>query len=184
MQMGFVPLCGINRKLPQNLLHTLTHIYHRSARPHPLRMANIETPQLKFSKKMFGYYGSRDISDVGQLLAKDFKFLSFPKVPEIPDQTKDSHLKTWGGILGSFAKLEPIVHEIIDAPGKNVIHATFRYTTVDGAKFDCDTVLIVTFVEEDGVLKALECKDFSDPQKRCAIYAEFAKVSAKGELVA
>lgn len=61
---------------------------------------------------------------------------------------------------------------------------TFRYTAVDGAKLDYDTVIIVTFVEEDGVLKVLECKDFSDPQKRGAIHAEFAKVSAKGGPVA
>ena len=44
------------------------------------------------------------------------------------------------------------------------------YTTPDGAKLEYDTVLIVALVEEDGVLKVLGLKDFSDPEKRGALH--------------
>lgn len=58
------------------------------------------------------------------------------------------------------------------------------WTTTQGTKLEYNTVLILTFVEEDGVLKVLEIKDFADPQKRGAVHTEVAKVLAKGVAVA
>ena len=45
--------------------------------------------------------------------------------------------------------------------------------------FNYDTVLIITLVKEDGELKVLHCKDFSDPQKRDAYLAGVAKAAAQ-----
>lgn len=56
------------------------------------------------------------------------------------------------------------------------------WSTARGTKLDYDTLLILTFVEEDGTLKVLDIKDFADPQKRSAIHAEVGK--AKGVSVA
>lgn len=39
-------------------------------------------------------------------------------------------------------------------------------TTTDATKLEYDSVIINTIVEEDGELKILENKDFSDPHKR------------------
>jgi hypothetical protein len=51
--------------------------------------------------------------------------------------------------------------------------------TVLGDTFNYDTVLIITLIEEDGELKVLHCKDFSDPQKREAYLAGVAKAAAQ-----
>ena len=57
-------------------------------------------------------------------------------------------------------------------------------TTVDGTTLDYDSVMINTFVEEDGELKLAETKDFSDPEKRGAFHVEVAKALEKGGMVA
>jgi len=51
--------------------------------------------------------------------------------------------------------------------------------TVSGTTLPYEAVLIVTLVEEDGELKILHCKDFSDPKKRDAFIAGAAKVTAQ-----
>ena len=51
--------------------------------------------------------------------------------------------------------------------------------TADGTTLDYDSVSILTFVEEDGELKILECKDFSDPQKRSNLHSWVSKALAK-----
>lgn len=45
--------------------------------------------------------------------------------------------------------------------------------------FDCDSAAIFSFVDEDGELKVVEAKDFSDPEKRGAFHAEAEKILAK-----
>ena len=52
-------------------------------------------------------------------------------------------------------------------------------TTVDGTTIDYDSLTILSFVEEDGELKVLECKDFSDPQKRTNLHVWAAKALAR-----
>ena len=58
------------------------------------------------------------------------------------------------------------------------------WTTPDGNSFDYDTLLVMSFVEEDGELKVCEIKDFSDTEKRKAFHAAAAKSQAKGGLAA
>lgn len=58
------------------------------------------------------------------------------------------------------------------------------FTTPDNITVDYDCVLIVSFVDEDGQLKLLETKDFSDPEKRMACNTVAAKLLAKGAPVA
>jgi hypothetical protein len=57
--------------------------------------------------------------------------------------------------------------------GTRVISAAF------GGTFAYDTITILTLVEEDGELKVLQCKDFSDPEKRMAFYAGMANAAAE-----
>lgn len=61
---------------------------------------------------------------------------------------------------------------------------SFVFTTIDGSTIDYDCVLILSFVEEDGELKVLEGKDFSDPEMRRACYTQIAKLMAQGTAVA
>jgi hypothetical protein len=58
--------------------------------------------------------------------------------------------------------------------------ATGVFSFVDGTSCDYDTLIIISLVEEDGEIKILDIKDFSDPQKRSGFYAAAAKVVAKG----
>lgn len=57
---------------------------------------------------------------------------------------------------------------------------TFICTTVDDTTLEYDSVIINTLVEEDGELKILENKDFSDPEKRGNLHSWATKALAKG----
>ena len=52
-------------------------------------------------------------------------------------------------------------------------------TTVFGEVLPYHSVAIVTLAEEDGELKVLDCKDFTDPQKRSAAMAGILKAAAR-----
>ena len=53
-------------------------------------------------------------------------------------------------------------------------------TPHSGAAFEYDSVSILTLAEEDGELKVLEFKDFTDPEKRANLY----KVLSEGGQIA
>ena len=61
---------------------------------------------------------------------------------------------------------------------------TVSLSTVGGTALECDSLSILTLVEEDGELKVLEFKDFSDPEKRGKLHDWVAKVLARGTPVA
>lgn len=65
-----------------------------------------------------------------------------------------------------------------------VTQVTFLFTTTEGTTIDYDSLIIFTFVDEDGEVKVLEAKDFSDPEKRKAFHVEAAKILSKGTPVA
>ena len=54
------------------------------------------------------------------------------------------------------------------------------FSLIDGTAYDYDTVAILSLIEEDGEMKILGCKDFSDPHKRSAFYAGIFKAMAQG----
>jgi hypothetical protein len=107
-------------------------------------MANFDasTPQLEAVKKWVDGFTSLDISKVDQLVSRNFKFQSFPKTVDLPEQTKGAHLQWFGGLFALITKLEvgiqlarqrpsargtdtrpqPNIQEMIQAPGKVVIH--------------------------------------------------------------
>ncbi|KAF9779190.1 hypothetical protein BJ322DRAFT_1113547 [Thelephora terrestris] len=132
---------------------------------------NPTTPQLKAVKNFIDAYLTRDVKNVEPLISKDFKFQTFPKITEHPDEAKDAHFERYGPILTSLTKLEITYHEVIEAPGKVIFHATADIVTADGTELDYDSLVILTLVEEDGVLKIADFKDFSDPEKRTRVHA-------------
>jgi len=145
---------------------------------------NATTPQLKAAKSVVEAYGSRDLKGSGSIFAKNFKFQSFPQTADHREETKGQHFQNYGGVLSSYAKMDTIIHDVIEGPGKVVIHMTAVWSTVDGTATNYDTVLIFSFIEEDGELKVVDIKDFADPEKRDAFHTEASKASAKGVLVA
>lgn len=61
---------------------------------------------------------------------------------------------------------------------------SYLFTTADGATLEYDAVAIVSFIDEDGTLKLLDCKDFTDPGKRSAFYIGAAKALDNGDFAA
>ena len=59
------------------------------------------------------------------------------------------------------------------------------WSTPDGNTVDYDSLSILSFAEEDGQLKVIDMKDFTDPEKRSAYHAAAAKaLAAQGGLAA
>lgn len=59
------------------------------------------------------------------------------------------------------------------------MQASATFSTVLGDTFPYDSVTILTFVEEDGQLKILHCKNVADSQQRNAFIAGIAKAVAQ-----
>lgn len=64
------------------------------------------TPQLKLVKNLFEAYQTLDLNNVAKLLSKDYKFQTFPKISEHPDETPDGHVEKYGRLLSMFTKIE------------------------------------------------------------------------------
>lgn len=71
-------------------------------------MCNIEatTPQLKAVKDFLDAYISLDINNVAQHTSKNYKFQTFPKIAEHPEEEQGAHFERYGAILSSVKKLE------------------------------------------------------------------------------
>ena len=61
---------------------------------------------------------------------------------------------------------------------------TLSFTGVDDVTVDYDSLSILSFVGKDGETKVIETKDFSDPEKRGAFYAQGLMALAKGGFAA
>ena len=61
-----------------------------------------------------------------------------------------------------------------------MIQASTVFHTAAGDEFSFDGVFILTFVEEDGGLKILNCKSFTDTEKRSALFAWADKTQVQG----
>ena len=67
---------------------------------------NATTPQLKLVKQWLEAYASRDIDKVAPVVSKDFKFQTFPKTADIPEEGKGAHLQRYRGILSALTNVE------------------------------------------------------------------------------
>jgi hypothetical protein len=64
------------------------------------------TPQLNVVKEWFESYMTLDTNNTEPLLSKNFRYESFPRSSDIPDQSKKTHVEVWGARLSSIDKLE------------------------------------------------------------------------------
>jgi hypothetical protein len=67
---------------------------------------DVTTPEGKAVKNLFDAYFTFDLKNVAPFITKDFKFLSFPKIPEQPDEEKEAHLGRYGPVFSMFTKVE------------------------------------------------------------------------------
>lgn len=64
------------------------------------------TPQLRAVKDFKDAYGTLDLNNIKPFASKDFKFQSFPKIPELPDETMEEHIERCLPFFSSFTKVE------------------------------------------------------------------------------
>ena len=64
------------------------------------------TPQLKTVKKLCDAYLSLNMNDAEPFLSKNYQYEAFPESTDLPKQTKESHLQTWGGVFSLVNKHE------------------------------------------------------------------------------
>lgn len=71
-------------------------------------MTNLEatTPQLKVIKDYFDAFVALDIKNAEPYMSKDFKYQTFPKIPDLPDATKGDYSETYGTMLSLVTKIE------------------------------------------------------------------------------
>ena len=62
------------------------------------------TPQLKAVKKLIDTYLSLNIIDLESVLPKDYRYEAIPAIPEIPIQTKESHIQMWKEVYSLVRK--------------------------------------------------------------------------------
>lgn len=67
---------------------------------------NATTPQLKLVKDYIDAYLTLNIKNVEPFVSKNYKFQSFPKVPDLPDQAKGEHSERYGTVLSLMNKME------------------------------------------------------------------------------
>ena len=108
---------------------------------------NATTPQLALVKNFMNAYLTLDVKKISPFISKNFTFQTFPKTPDLPDQAKGEHFEGYETLLSMISKAEVcvqpprerlyitrfpdslmpnhpqvIVHEVIEAPGKVVLH--------------------------------------------------------------
>jgi len=64
------------------------------------------TPQLKAVKRLADAYISLDLNNLEPLLSKDYRYEAIPAIPEIPIQTKESHIQAWKEVYSVVSKQE------------------------------------------------------------------------------
>ena len=64
------------------------------------------TPQLKVVKQWLEAYTSRDVDKVAPFVSKNFKFQTFPKTIDIPEEAQGVHFQRYRVLLGALTKLE------------------------------------------------------------------------------
>lgn len=71
-------------------------------------MSNFDatTPQLKLVKGCMDVCITLDINNIAPFISKDYKFQTFPKIADRPDETKEKHFERYGTLLSLLAKLE------------------------------------------------------------------------------
>ena len=71
-------------------------------------MSNFDgtTPESKAVNNLVDAYLTFDLKNIMPLISKDFKFLSFPAIPEHPDEGKEAHLERYAPLFSMFTKAE------------------------------------------------------------------------------
>jgi hypothetical protein len=87
-------------------------------------MANFDasTPELKAIKKWIEAFSILDTNKMDTLLSRNFKYQSFPKSIDVPEQTKEGFIQWFGGTFSkmkvSIQRQRPSARRLICTPAK------------------------------------------------------------------
>jgi hypothetical protein len=68
--------------------------------------SNTRTPEAKLIQRLADAYHTLDINNVEPFLSKNYQYEMLPESPDLPKQTRESHLRIWGQLLSAVKKLE------------------------------------------------------------------------------
>jgi hypothetical protein len=68
------------------------------------------TPESKAVNNLIDAYLTFDLKNIVPLISKDFKYSSFPTIPEHPDEEKEAHLERYAPLFSLLTKLEVCAH--------------------------------------------------------------------------
>ena len=71
-----------------------------------LKGLDATTPQLRVVEGLLNAYISLDLANLEPLTSKGFKFQTFPKIANLPDEMKEGYLKKYQAIFSLMAKAE------------------------------------------------------------------------------
>jgi len=69
-------------------------------------MVEFNTSQSKAIKSLLDAYATLDMNNVEPLLSKNYQYELLPESPDLPVQTREAHLQTWGEVFSSVKKFE------------------------------------------------------------------------------
>ena len=64
------------------------------------------TPQLTAVKNLIDAYCSLDMKNIEPHITKGYTFQSYPKLPELTDETMEGHVERFKALLSSFTKID------------------------------------------------------------------------------
>jgi hypothetical protein len=73
------------------------------------------TPQLEAVKNLIEAYITSDMGNVEPLVTKDYKFQTFPKIADLPDESKGGHLERYGKLFSMMTKVEVCIQHHLRA---------------------------------------------------------------------
>jgi ketosteroid isomerase-like protein len=76
-------------------------------------MAYFDTssPQLKAIDEFYAAYRTRDMQNVEPLLAKDYRYKSLPDRPDLPEMTKEEHIRLYAPKFAACTKFDVRISE-------------------------------------------------------------------------
>ncbi|CAL1703176.1 unnamed protein product [Somion occarium] len=137
--------------------------------------------QLQVVLKWVGGMAKADFATLESVISDDFIQEAYPVNLGIPTLTSKSafidHLKQ---ILPVFSNFKAKINEVIDAPGKVVIHANATADTSINFDYVAEYIMIFTVAEQGGKLVLTKVKEFTDSKFTAGFIGALQKAAGGG----
>jgi len=132
--------------------------------------------QLKVVLKWAEAMSAADFDALGAVLDDDYLHLAIPGTLNMPPvKGRETFLKHYQNILPLFTDFNVSFHEVVEAPGRVVIHATADAKTKPGFPYSNEYIIIFHLAEQpDKSYKLTSAKEFVD-SKFTAVFQEQLK---------